>query len=286
MAHGTTQAALGLGDGAKIGTDGNAADADNTLDALVTAEVLAAEITVDSTNLDGTATTVQAVLEELETQVQTAASTHVSATGAHAATKVSVDSTSLTGTSITVQGALEEIDNVADLAAVATTVATEDAVNLAYRPLWSTLTSDSADVNASEVLVNSGLAVTVGVGTYELECVALVTTAAAADISLKFDGTATVTGTVGVSDIWAMRVPLEGGDGTSTQPHPFILPTSWTTEFVIATTGALADLPFIFKGKLVVTVAGTILLQFTQGTSDASNTHIDKGSFLKLQRVA
>ncbi|MES2156033.1 MAG: hypothetical protein V4510_12945 [bacterium] len=34
MAHGTTQAILGLGDGSVIGTGGNVADADNRLDAL------------------------------------------------------------------------------------------------------------------------------------------------------------------------------------------------------------------------------------------------------------
>lgn len=85
MAHGTTQAVLGLGDGSDApNASPVTTGADNTLDALVTSEVLASEITVDSTNLDGTATNVQAVLEELETQVQAAAAAHAALiTGAH-----------------------------------------------------------------------------------------------------------------------------------------------------------------------------------------------------------
>lgn len=212
----------------------------------------------------------------------TAAADHIAdATGAHNATAILVDSTDLTGVGVNVQTSLEEIDLLLD-AAVAD-LNTEEALTLAYRPIWSTLTADSADVNASEVLVASGLTLTAGVGTYELEALVLVTTAAAADISLKFGGTATVTATVGTSDI--ALVAGASGDGTAAK-LPLLLPTSWTTEFEVATTGALADTPFLFKGKLVTTVGGTIILEFTQGTSDVSNTHIDKGSYLKLQRVA
>jgi hypothetical protein len=274
MPHGTTQAALGLGDGSKIGTDGNVADADNTLDALVTLEVLAAEITVDSTNLDGTATTVQAVLEELETQVQLAASTHVTATGAHAGTSVSLASAALlVGVGVNAQTVAQEMD---DEAITART----------YRPLYSTLTADSANIQ-NDTLTATGLSVTVPIaGTYELDAFIPYTTPADQDIQFKFlVGSAVVTGTVGTSDIWIVQKPT--GDITAGLAIPLLLPTSWTTAVSIETTGAGDDTqPVIFKGKLVVTTAGTISIQFAQVTTGAFNTHVSAGAWFKLQRVA
>lgn len=220
MAHGNTQAVLGLGDGSNIGAP-NAADADNTLDALVTVDVVASEINITDTAGDYTATTIEAALAEIADK-----------------------------------GRVE----------------------------FSTLTADSADVNNSTTLVASGLTVNVVPGTYEVEALLAVTTAAAADIKFKFDGTATVTATVGTSDLFLVNGP-GGADGTVAFV-PIILPTSWTTAVTYATTGALAVSPFFFKGKIVVTVAGTILVQFAQGTADISNTHIDSGSYLKLTKVA
>jgi len=171
------------------------------------------------------------------------------------------------------------------------TLIAADAVNTAedatYRPLYSSLASDSANVNTSVTLVASGLSVTLGVGTYEIDAVVLVTTAAAADLSLKWGGNATVTATVGVSDMYYVAGPHSASDGT-VAAIPVLFPTSWTTETeaMFATTGALADTPLVFKGRLVVTVGGTLILEFTQGTSDGSNTHIDKGSYLVARRVA
>lgn len=197
---------------------------------------------------------------------------------------IGVNSTDLTGTGATVQGALEEIDNVADLAAVATTVATENAVNLAYRPLWSTLTADSADIQ-NDTLTATGLTVTVGVGTYFLDAFIPYTTPAAQDIQFKFGGTATVTATIGTSDIWIVQKPT--GDITAGLAIPLLLPTSWTTAIQILTTGVGTDeQPVIFQGKLVVTVAGTIKVDFAQVVTGAFNTHVSAGSWLKLQRVA
>jgi hypothetical protein len=65
MPHGTTQAVLGLGDGSVIGTGGNVADADNTLDALVTSEVGASEITIADAGSYTAQTTVEAALQEV-----------------------------------------------------------------------------------------------------------------------------------------------------------------------------------------------------------------------------
>jgi len=180
---------------------------------------------------------------------------------------IGASSNDLVGTGVTVQDVLEELDN-----------------GQSATP-FSKLAADSAEVNASVTVVASGLSVTLPqAGTYEVEAIVLVTTAAAADVKFQFlAGTATITGTVGVSDIVLVNGP--SGDGTAAA-LPLLLPTSWTTAITIATTGALADQPFVFKGHLVATVAGTVTLSFAQGTSDGSDTHIDKGSHLIARRVA
>lgn len=232
MAHGTSQAILGLGDGSNIGAP-NAADANNTLDALAATQTEIDAHTADTAD-------------------------------AHDASAVSVLDTATDWVGTDVEAVLAEVaDN--------------------GRTYFSTLTADSADIQ-NDTLTASGLTVTVVPGTYEVEALVAVTTAAAADIKFKFDGTATVTATVGVSDLFLINGP--GGADATVAFVPVLLPTSWTTAVTYATTGALADSPFFFKGKLVVTVAGTILVQFAQGTTNASNTHVDKGSYLKLTKVA
>lgn len=220
MAHGTTQAILGLGDGSNIGAP-NAADADNTLDALVTSEVLAAEINIADAGGYTSNTQVEAALQEL----------------------------------------------------------------YSYKPVFSTLTADSADIQ-TDTLTDSGLVVTLPVaGTYTIEALLFYTTAAAADIDFKFvAGTATITATVGTSDIAVINAP--GGDATAARV-PTLIGTSWTTAQELATTGAPADAsPAFYKGKIVATVAGTVKIQFAQGTTDASNTHVGAGSYFMAQRVA
>ena len=62
--------------------------------------------------------------------------------------------------------------------------------------------------------------------------------------------------------------------------------TAKVTEMLIKS-GALADAnPAVFTGKVKVTVAGTMTIQFAQGTTDASNTHVGDGAFLVVQRIA
>ena len=62
--------------------------------------------------------------------------------------------------------------------------------------------------------------------------------------------------------------------------------TAWNTETTYLVDAALAEVPFRFKGVLTVTVAGTVTIQFSQGTSDASNTHVDSGSYFTARKVA
>jgi predicted secreted protein len=154
-----------------------------------------------------------------------------------------------------------------------------------YRPLLSVLAADSADIQ-NDTFTDSGLVLTLPVaGTYHLEAVLPYTAAAAADIQFKFlVGTATVTGTVGVSDIFRWNAP--SGDATAAAV-PLMVATSWTTAQAITTTGALADAnPAVFTGHIVATVAGTVKIQFAQGTTNASNCHVGAGAHFKAQRTA
>lgn len=138
--------------------------------------------------------------------------------------------------------------------------------------LWSGLTADSADVNNSTTFVDSGLSVTLpATGTYRFDCRLVYTTAAAADLKVKFTGTATVT----AGDSYILDVGINGtkhavGDSIS-----------------LLSAGALTDYTFAFYvGFITVTAAGTFKVQFAQNTADPTNTHIDEGAFLAVQRVA
>ncbi len=154
-----------------------------------------------------------------------------------------------------------------------------------YKPRFSTLTADSTDTQLNTPLIASGLSVTFPVtGTYEVEALLLYTTAAAADIQVKFSTTGTIAATVGTNDLAFINAP--GGDATAARV-PTLFGTSWTTAASLLTTGAPAGAsPAFIKGKLVVTAVGALTIEFAQVTSDATNTHIDSGSYLKIQRVA
>lgn len=167
----------------------------------------------------------------------------------------------------------------------ATDIETAIAELYTYKPIYSQLTADSADTQVNTPLIASGLSVTLPVaGTYNIEALLYYTTAAAADIQFKFGGTATVTVTAGTSDLAVINAP--GGDATAARV-PTLVATSWTTAQQLLTTGAPADAtPALYKGNLVVTVAGTITITFAQVTTDATNTHVGAGSYLKAQRVA
>jgi len=141
-----------------------------------------------------------------------------------------------------------------------------DAHVLATVVLFDYLAADSADVNNSETLVDSGLQVTLTAGIWRIEANLAITTEANADIDLKFTGTATVTEDNFHSHLAGARIEWD---------------TEWSNPG-----GAVADiLGYGFVGILVVTVAGTAKIQFAQGTADISNTHIDAGSLLTAVRV-
>ncbi len=160
----------------------------------------------------------------------------------------------------------------------------QTAADLTYRPLFSTITSDSADIQ-DDTFTDSGLSVTLPIaGTYDIEALLLYTTPAAQDIQFKFAGTATITSTVGTSDLSVFKTAAAG---TTTSAVPALVATSALTAFSVLSDQAHADAtPVLVKGKLVATVAGTVKIQFAQVTTGAFNTHVGAGSSLKAQRVA
>jgi hypothetical protein len=197
----------------------------------------------------------------------TAGSDHVADTSAaHAATAVSASSTTLVGVATDVQGVLEELDD-------------EAVVAQSYRPLFSYLTADSVDIQ-NDTLTASGLSVTLAAGTYRWRALLAVTSDADADINFKMAGTATITAAT------SFTFNTAGVSGDSTVAKIPSQAAAWNTEVEYTYTGDIADTPFVMEGVVVCTVAGTLIVQFAQGTTAAINTHIDMGSYLEAQRVA
>lgn len=161
-------------------------------------------------------------------------------------------------------------------AAFAAADAAAEVINASYRPIYSALTSDSANVNASVTLIDSGLSVTLGVGTYVWDALVKVTTADAADVRFKV-----VAGTATVTDATSFTALVAPAAATVGNPE-FV---AWNTETTVVT-GLNAAGAYLLRGTLVTTVGGTVKLQFAQGTSDATNTHIDSGSNFVARRVA
>lgn len=133
---------------------------------------------------------------------------------------------------------------------------------------YSRLSADTAEVNNSEVLVDSGLTVPVAAGgTYRVEANLIATTGATPDLKLKFVTPGGATPVASLFDYW-------NGD--------FVGVDADITE-----AGALNGTQSLFFSGLVTFVnGGTFKIQFAQATADVSNTHIDSGSFLLVQRVA
>lgn len=142
-------------------------------------------------------------------------------------------------------------------------------------------TSDGASVNASTVLVNDPILVAAvdSGGTYMWEAWIVYDSSTAADIKFAFT----------TPTFSAMRW---SGTGLATTA------TTSTGDVKIATvsvSGTSADWGGIgvgtitvakIEGFIVTTAAGNIQFQFAQQTSDATNTTIRNGSYLRVWRVA
>lgn len=139
---------------------------------------------------------------------------------------------------------------------------------LAAKVVASALTADGPDVNASTVLVDSGLSIALGVGTYVVEFNPVITTAGAADLKVAFAFSGTATGKVQDMGTGFTIVDLT---------TPISITGAGRTDF--------ASYESQLTAMVVVTVAGTLKLQYAQNTSDVSNTHLDLGSVLRAVKV-
>jgi hypothetical protein len=145
--------------------------------------------------------------------------------------------------------------------------------------LYSVLLADSAAVNNSTVLVNSGLSVDVGAasGLYAVEA-CLILSGASTTSDYKIGLTAPTSWTAD----WNLSV--QGGDVATGTTGP-------TAKAVTdsATAGAGAGV------KNVVTLTGTVIgdgtntgavrVQFAQATGTAENTFVKKGSWLRVTQI-
>lgn len=135
------------------------------------------------------------------------------------------------------------------------------------RELRSALAADSANVNDSVVYVDSGLSVNVEAdGIYRVEAVLFVTTAANADVRIKF--------------------VTPGGSPTGSLADVALATKVALDDDFEPNLGATADFPYTLIGVVTFDTGGTFKVQFAQGTADVSDTHIDAGSYLSATRLA
>jgi hypothetical protein len=145
--------------------------------------------------------------------------------------------------------------------------------------LYSVLLADSAAVNNSTALVNSGLSVNVGAvsGIYAVEA-CLILSGASTTSDYKIGLTAPTSWTAD----WNLGV--QGGDvaAASTGPTAKAISDSATAgagtavKNVVSLTGvAIGD----------GTNTGTIKVQFAQATGTAENTFVKKGSWLRVTQI-
>lgn len=161
---------------------------------------------------------------------------------------------------------IDETQLDADVDGISTDLATH-----AGNTLYSALAADSPEVNASTAPVDSGLTVTIpSTGLWAVYGVILWTTAAAADLRLKFTGTTVIT----AADSFLAE---DWNNATF----------AYDANVDIDTVGAIAHtIPLTINGLLVVTTVGTFKVQHAQHVSDVSNTHLDSGSYIRLQKAS
>jgi hypothetical protein len=133
--------------------------------------------------------------------------------------------------------------------------------------LLSTLAVDSAAVNASVVLVDSGLSITVAAGgVYAIEALIYLATDAAADVRYKF--------------------VTPGGGPTGSIADTYNAARHALDTDTVQTVSTGTDFPYLFKGIVTFVTGGTFKIQFAQGTSNATDTKFKAGSYLLAQRLS
>lgn len=142
------------------------------------------------------------------------------------------------------------------------------------------LTSDQSVTNSATLTDATQGQFTLGVGTWFIETLELIGSSDFTNAGSK--GAVAFTGTWTVSESSVMR----GGAGATT---PLNVGPSWGagTDTLTSTIGANgSSFIIIRRGRVVVTVAGTVKLQFAQNTAVAAQTAtLIGGSYIKADRV-
>jgi hypothetical protein len=153
------------------------------------------------------------------------------------------------------------------------------------KPLFSTLTADSAGSTDATTFLDTGLSVAVGPGrTYAVE--AYLPYGASATGDVRFTLVATTVTAAGSWSGWGLRTGATSVDGTlQPQPNPW---GSGGQAFGGVGVDNTTPASVLVRGKLVTTGStGTFKIQYRQGTLDAGNpTLIKAHAYMVLIEVA
>jgi hypothetical protein len=132
--------------------------------------------------------------------------------------------------------------------------------------------SDSQIIyTADDVMSDTPLAVTLTPGRYAVSML-LTTNTDNVGLAVRFAGTATVTTFYGLWEFFNVSTNTVAGIQQATDPGEPTVSTFTDPAHV-----------YRYSGTMVVTVAGTFILQAAQDTSDAGNTTIEPGGMLELR---
>lgn len=143
----------------------------------------------------------------------------------------------------------------------------------------SILASDTAPKNANTTLADSGLAVALEAGgVYDVNGVVIYSASTTADLKLGWSGLTTPT------FHWTAGALTSGAAAASASIN--LGNDEATDSQVCGGVGAGTKVVACPRGILTVGAAGTLKLQYAQGTSDASDALIYAGSVLTFRRIA
>jgi hypothetical protein len=155
----------------------------------------------------------------------------------------------------------------------------EGAAAVARRPLFIKLAANTAAKNANTTLADTGLVLLAEALTvYEVKAYIAYTTATAADLKVQIvlPSGATLHVTPG-----ALAASATGVSGSIQRQ------SSTTGLLTLGGTGAGTEAVAVIEGTITIgATPGAVKVQFAQSTSDASDSTVNAGSYLRLSPVA
>lgn len=144
--------------------------------------------------------------------------------------------------------------------------------------ITSTLAADTTPKNASTVFADTGLAVALEAGgIYDVNGFLIYSAATASDLKLGW------TGLTSPTFHWTAGGLTSGAAAASASIN--LGYDAYTDSQIVGGVGAGTKVVACPRGTLTVGVAGTLKLQYAQGTSDASDALLYAGSNLVFRRI-